>query len=70
MSQQKESTTLLALIENMMECRRKQKAFRKEKNTQNYKAMLNSEQLTDEMLTAARKYVISHFKELNIEILL
>lgn len=68
MSQQKEGLTLLALVDQMRDCRRKQKAFRREKNTPNYKAMLESEEATDTMLTAVRKNVVAN-ADLNIEVL-
>ena len=68
MSQQKEGTTLLTLVDQMRDCRRKQKAFRREKNTPNYKAMLESEEATDTMLTAVRKNVVAN-ADLNIEVL-
>ena len=68
MSQQKEGTTLLTLVDQMRDCRRKQKAFRREKNTPNYKAMLESEEATDTMLTAVRKNVVTN-ADLNIEVL-
>lgn len=68
MSQQKEGTTLLTLVDQMRDCRRKQKAFRREKNTPNYKAMLESEEAIDTMLTAVRKNVVAN-ADLNIEVL-
>ena len=68
MSQQKEGLTLLALVDQMRDCRRKQKAFRREKNTPNYKAMLESEEATDTMPTAVRKNVVAN-ADLNIEVL-
>ncbi len=68
MSQQKDPTTLLVLIDRMRECRKKQKAFRKEKNTPNYKAMIVCEDSLDALLSEIRKNVLAHY-ELNIEVL-
>ncbi len=66
MSQQKEGLTLLALVDQMRECRRKQKAFRREKNTENYKAMLASEETTDAMLSDVRKNINGHLASLKV----
>lgn len=66
MSQQKEGLTLLALVDQMRECRRKQKAFRREKNTENYKAMLVSEEATDAMLSDVRKNIDGHLAGLKV----
>lgn len=68
MSQQERKKSLLTLIDRMRDCRRKQKTFRKQKNTENYKAMIASEEETDEMLSAARKNVTAN-KELDIDVL-
>ena len=66
MSQQKEGTTLLTLVDQMRDCRRKQKAFRREKNTENYKAMLASEDATDMLLSNVRKNLDATLANLNV----
>jgi len=62
-------TTLLALIDQMRDCRKKQNAFRQQKNTENYKAMLASEETTDALLRDVRRYVTAQMKERNIEVM-
>lgn len=62
-------TTLLALIDQMRDCRKKQNAFRQQKNTENYKAMLVSEETTDALLRDVRRYVAAQMKERNIEVM-
>lgn len=62
-------TTLLALIDQMRECRKLQRIFLEEKNTSNYKAMKACEEQTDALLRLTRRHVQAHFKELNIEVL-
>ncbi len=62
-------TTLLALIDQMRDCRKKQNAFRQQKNTENYKAMLASEETTDALLRDVRRYVAAQMKERNIEVM-
>jgi hypothetical protein len=69
MTTKENGITLLCLIEQMRDCRKKQSAFRRQKNTENYKAMLACEEATDEMLKAVRRNVVSQMKELNIEVL-
>lgn len=68
MSQQKEGRSLLTLIDRFRDCRRKQKTFRKQKNTENYKAMIASEEEADELLSAARKNITAN-KDLDIDVL-
>lgn len=60
--------TLLALIDQMRDCRRKQNAFRQQKNTENYKAMLACEEETDTMLREVRRHVTAQ-KERNIKVM-
>lgn len=60
--------TLLSLIEKMRECRKKQRAFNNQKNTENYKAMLAVQEETDAMLSEVRKHIAAH-PELNIKVL-
>lgn len=62
-------TTLLALIDQMRDCRKKQNAFRQQKNTENYKAMIASEETTDALLRDVRRYVAAQVKERNIEVM-
>ena len=57
----------MALIDQMRDCRKKQNAFRQQKNTENYKAMLASEETTDALLRDVRRYVAAQMKERNIE---
>lgn len=67
MDKKENGITLLKLIDQMRECRRRQNTFRKQKNTENYKAMLASEEKTDELLKAVRAFVTQE-NERNIEI--
>lgn len=69
MSQAYNGTTLLSLIDQMRECRKKQRVFREQKNTPNYRAMLASEENLDNLLTKVRRYVADNMKERNIEVL-
>ena len=59
----------MALIDQMRDCRKKQNAFRQQKNTENYKAMLASEETTDALLRDVRRYVTAQMKERNIEVM-
>ena len=68
MSQKREAVTLLALIDKVRECRRKQETFRRQKNTENYKAMLACEEETDALFREARKHITAHFDK-NIVVL-
>ena len=61
--------TILALIDKMRDCRKKQSAFRKQKNTENYKAMLTAEEETDELLKNVRAYISYQAEERNIEVM-
>ena len=61
MSQKKETVTLLALIDKVRECRKKQNTFRRQKNTENYKAMLACEDETDALLREVRKAVAADY---------
>lgn len=69
MNTKENGTTLLALIDQMRDCRKKQNAFRQQKNTENYKAMLASEETTDTLLRDVRRYVAAQMKERNIEVM-
>lgn len=69
MNTKENGTTLLALIDQMRDCRKKQNAFRQQKNTENYKAMLASEETTDALLRDVRRYVAAQMKERNIEVM-
>ena len=60
--------TLLCLIDQMRDCRKKQTTFRQSKNTENYKAMLASEEQLDILLRAARRQVVQN-EVMNIEVL-
>jgi hypothetical protein len=62
------AVTLLALIDKVRECRRKQTTFRRQKNTENYKAMLACEEETDALLREARRSIASDFGK-NIDVL-
>ena len=68
MNKKENGITLLSLIDKMRECRRKQNTFRKEKNTENYKAMLASEESLDCLLKSVRAFVTAQEEERNIEI--
>lgn len=68
MSQQTKGTSLLSIIDQMRECRKKQKAFRQEKNTPNYKAMIESEDNIDKLLSSVRCYVVA-VKERNVKVM-
>ena len=61
--------TLLDLIDQMRDCRKKQNAFRQQKNTENYKAMVACEEGTDTVLRDVRSYVAAQMKERNIEVM-
>lgn len=61
--------TLLSLIDQMRDCRKKQNAFRQQKNTENYKAMLASEEATDAMLRDVRRHVTVQVEERNIKVM-
>ncbi|MBQ8709375.1 MAG: hypothetical protein IJ550_02170 [Bacteroidaceae bacterium] len=69
MSQAYNGTTLLSLIGQMRECWKKQRVFREQKNTPNYRAMLASEENLDNLLTKVRRNVADNMKERNIEVL-
>ena len=68
MNKKKEAVTLLSLIDKVRECRKKQETFRRQKNTENYKAMLACEEETDTLLRDVRKYIASDFEK-NIDVL-
>lgn len=68
MTKKVEAVTLLALIDKVRECRRKQTTFRRQKNTENYKAMLACEDETDAILREVRKCIASDYSK-NIDVL-
>ncbi|MBQ9093203.1 MAG: hypothetical protein IJY03_04320 [Prevotella sp.] len=68
MTKKVEAVTLLALIDKVRECRRKQTTFRRQKNTENYKAMLACEDETDALLREVRKRIASDYSK-NIDVL-
>lgn len=68
MTKKVEAVTLLALIDKVRECRRKQTTFRRQKNTENYKAMLACEDETDALLREVRKHIASDYSK-NIDVL-
>ncbi len=68
MTKKVEAVTLLALIDKVRECRRKQTTFRRQKNTENYKAMLACEDETDALLREVRKRISSDYSK-NIDVL-
>ena len=68
MTKKVEAVTLLALIDKVRECRRKQTTFRRQKNTENYKAMLACEDETDTILREVRKRIASDYSK-NIDVL-
>ncbi len=53
------AVTLLALIDKVRECRRKQTTFRRQKNTENYKAMLVSQGETEALPRKAQSSTAS-----------
>ena len=68
MTKKVEAVTLLALIDKVRECRRKQTTFRRQKNTENYNAMLACEDETDALLREVRKRIASDYSK-NIDVL-
>ena len=68
MTKKVEAVTLLALIDKVRECTRKQTTFRRQKNTENYKAMLACEDETDALLCEVRKRIASDYSK-NIDVL-
>lgn len=62
------AVTLLSLIDKVRECRRKQTTFRRQKNTDNYKAMIACEEETDVLLREVRRNITSNYDK-NIAVL-